>query len=251
MNAYYWTLVKSFTFTDFKLKYQGSLLGYLWSLLNPLLTFAVLYLVFRNFVRFEMPYYHLFLFLGIILWGFFNEGTLNALASLQGKATIMKKIAFPRTVVVLASNITTFLGMLLNLLVFLLFYFLSGLSFSFIFLTSIFFLLPLFLLTLGVSFLVSALNLRFSDIQHIWRILLQLFFWLTPVVYPLTLVPEQYQLLFYFNPLALFIEGFRSIFLQHSFPFFFFLLSLLSSFIIFFLGLFCYKKMSVWFAEWV
>ncbi|MDP1695072.1 MAG: ABC transporter permease, partial [Candidatus Woesearchaeota archaeon] len=107
MNNYYYTLVKNFALTDFKLKYQGSVLGYLWSLLNPLLTFIILYIVFSIFVRFQMENYSLFLFLGIILWGYFNEATFNALVSLYTKSNIMKKIYFPRTVIVLASNVTT------------------------------------------------------------------------------------------------------------------------------------------------
>ena len=251
MDSYYFSLLKNFTLTDFKLKYHNSLLGYLWSLLNPLLTFAVLYVVFSYFVRFEMQHYHLFLFLGIILWGFFNEGTLNAIASLYSKAAIMKKIYFPRTVVVAASVMTTFLGLILNFVVFLFFYLISGLLPSILSLLSILFLLNLFFITLGVAYIVAALNLRFSDIQHIWRILLQLFFWVTPIVYPLTLIPEHFRFLVYLNPFAALIEGIRELFLLNHFNVFNYITALAFAFVIFSVGLFCYKKMSIWFAEWV
>lgn len=251
MDNYYYTLVKNFALTDFKLKYQGSVLGYLWSLLNPLLTFAILYVVFSIFVRFQMENYSLFLFLGIILWGYFNEATFNALVSLYTKANIMKKIYFPRTVIVLASNVTTFLGFLLNFIVFLFFVLLSGVGLHFLSFLSVLFFINLFLLTLGVSYIVAGLNLRFIDTQHIWRILLQLFFWLTPVVYSLQAVPESYQFFFYLNPLVLILEGMRNIFLENIFSFQFYFISLLFSLIVFFIGYSLYRKMSVYFAEWV
>ncbi len=251
MDHYYYALVKNFAWTDFKLKYQGSVLGYLWSLLNPLLTFAILYVVFSIFVRFQTEHYPLFLFLGIILWGYFNEATFNALVSLYTKSNIMKKIYFPRTVIVLASNVTTFLGFLLNFVVFLFFVLLSGLGIHFLSLLGIFFLINLFLLTLGISYIVAGLNLRFIDTQHIWRILLQLFFWLTPVVYSLQAVPERFRVLFYFNPLVLILEGMRKIFLENIFSLQFYFISLLFSLIVFFIGYLLYSKMSVYFAEWV
>lgn len=251
MDNYYFNLVKSFAWTDFKLKYHGSLLGYLWSLLNPLLTFGILYVVFSHFVRFQIAHYPLFLFLGIILWGYFNEGTFNALTSLYIKSNIMKKIYFPRTAIVLASNLTTFLGFLLNFLVFLFFVLLSGLELHFLSLLSILFFTNLFLLTLGVSYIVAGMNLRFIDVQHIWRILLQLLFWLTPVIYSLEMLPESFRFLLYFNPLVLILEGMRKLFLENFFSFPFYFLSLLFSLVVFFLGYFVYRKMSVSFAEWV
>ncbi|MBS3145165.1 ABC transporter permease [Candidatus Woesearchaeota archaeon] len=251
MDNYYFHLMKSFALTDFKLKYQGSVLGYLWSLLNPLLTFAILYVVFSVFVRFQMENYSLFLFLGIILWGYFNEATFNALVSLYTKSNIMKKIYFPRTVIVLASNVTTFLGFLLNFIVFLFFVLFSEIELHFLSFLSILFFINLFLLTLGISYIVAGLNLRFIDTQHIWRILLQLFFWLTPVVYSLQLVPESYRFFFYFNPLVLILEGIRNIFLENIFSFHFYFISLLFSLVVFFSGYFLYRKMSVYFAEWV
>ena len=77
-KAAYWNLVRELTITDFKLRYQGSILGYLWSLLKPLLLFGVLYVVFSIFLRFDVEHYNLYLLLGIILWGYFAEGTTGA-----------------------------------------------------------------------------------------------------------------------------------------------------------------------------
>ncbi len=251
MDRYYLNLVKIFAWTDFKLKYQGSALGYLWSLLNPLLTFTVLYVVFSYFVKFKVEHYPLFLFLGIILWGFFNEATLNAITSLSVKSSIMKKIYFPRTVIVFASNITTFLGLVLNFLVFFIFYFFTGFTFSFHSFLMIFFLFNLFLLTLGISYIVGALTIRFPDVQHIWRILLQSFFWLTPIVYPVNIIPLRFLSFMYLNPFALIIEGLRDLLLSNHFNFSFYVLSLGYSLLVFFIGLFIYKKMAVYFAELV
>ncbi len=121
----YWNLVKELTISDFKLKYQGSALGYVWSLLKPLLLFGVLYVVFSIFLRFDVEHYNLYLLLGIILWGYFSEGTTNAVGNIVGKSGLISRVNFPRSIIVIASTLTSLLTLLLNLLVFVVFFYLN------------------------------------------------------------------------------------------------------------------------------
>ncbi len=252
MSSYYTNLIRQFSLTDFKLKYHGSVLGYLWSLLNPLLIFGTLYLVFSIFMRFDVENYHLFLLLGIVVWTFFSESTLNSMQSLYSKSNILKKIYFPRTIVVIASNFTTFFGFLLNLFVFFIFMFFTGVGFSLQTFLLLFYVLCLFFISLGMSYILSALNLRFLDIGHIWRIFLQIGFWITPIIYPLSLIPEQYHNYFLLNPLYLIIEGFRySLLGMGTVTLLTIFLTLFYTIVIFVLGTLIYKKLSYKFAEWV
>ncbi len=250
MNKYL-NLIREFALTDFKLKYHGSILGYLWSLLNPLLIFGTLYIVFSIFIRFEVENYHLYLLLGIILWNYFSEATLNSMNALINKSPIIKKIYFPRTIIVLASNITTFIGLILNLVVFSIFMLITRVKPTLLILIFPLILIELILLTLGSSFLLSSLNLRFLDIQHIWRVFLQIGFWLTPIIYPIALIPEKYHNFFLLNPLAIIIGDARNIIMYDNVPKLLNIsISSLFSIIIFLIGYFIYKKLSTKFAEW-
>src|SRR3989344_9472897 len=202
-------LIREFVITDFKLKYQSSFLGYFWSLLNPLLMFGTLYAVFSVFARFDVPQYHLFLLLGIILWGFFSEATVNAMYAIQAKGSIIKKVYFPRELVVLASALTTLLSLMLNLVVFFVFFFLSGGAITAPSLFLVVYLINIFLLASGTAFILSPLYLRFVDTAYLWRVMLQAGFWITPIIYPLTMIPEKWRIYVLLNPLASIINGAR------------------------------------------
>src|SRR4030042_6413272 len=142
----YLYLVLVMAITDFKVKYDNSALGYLWSLLKPLLMFGTLYLVFSVFVRWNVENYRLYLLLGIILWNFLAEVTLNSMVLLEGKASIIKKIYFPRWIIVIASSLTSLLTLLLNTIVFFIFFVISGAHFHATGLLMIVYLAELYLL---------------------------------------------------------------------------------------------------------
>jgi len=206
-NYVYLTLVMAIT--DFKLKYDNSILGYLWSLLKPLLMFGTLYLVFSVFVRWDVENYKLYLLLGIILWNFLDEVTLNSMIFLEGKAPILKKIYFPRWIIVIACSLTAILTLLLNMIVFFIFFLISGAQFS----TNIFilplYLLEIYILVVGLALFLSALYPKFRDVHHIWEVFVQLGFWITPIVYPIAIVPVKYHKLIFLNPVARIIQGCR------------------------------------------
>lgn len=207
-------LVKS----EFKLRYRGSVLGYVWTLIKPLLLFGVIYLVFSVFMKTPIANYPLYLLLGIILWTFFAEATTLGLQSLLGNRDLIIKIYFPRINIVLASVVSSAITMLLNLIVFLVFYLFSGFGLQWGQLLFFFFLLLLVVFTAGVSFFLSILFIRFHDLKHIWEVLLQIMFWLTPIVYDPLFVPEGYRFFLSLNPLAKILSYSRNLFFYGTMP---------------------------------
>ncbi len=195
--------------TDFKIKYDNSILGYLWSLLKPLLMFGTLYLVFSVFVRWQVENYRLYLLLGIILWNFLSEVTLNSMVLLESKASILKKIYFPRWIIVVASSLTSLLTLLLNIGVFFIFFVFSGAHFRMSALLFVVYLAELYIFVVGLALLLCALFPKFRDIHHIWEVFVQLGFWATPIIYPISIVPAKYHTLIFLNPVARIIQGCR------------------------------------------
>src|SRR3989338_343577 len=250
MQQNYFELTKAIALSDFKLRYHGSVLGIFWSFLKPLLTFGVLYLVFSVFIRFDIENYALYLLLGIILWNFFAEATILSLNSLAGKAPVIKKIAFPRSIIIVSSTLTALLSFFFNIVVFGIFFLFSDLSLSISALLFVIFTVCLYFVALGTSFFISSLNAKFKDVRHIWEVLLQLGFWLTPIIYTVSMIPEKLHWFVYLNPMTRVIQYSREAILQQKVSnldgvFALFLMTL----IIFFIGYYDYKKMLPYFAE--
>jgi ABC-2 type transport system permease protein len=211
---YSFIILKQLVITDFKLRYKGSVLGYLWTLLRPLALFAVLYVVFVNFLRFgdAIPHYPVYLLLGVVLWSYFVEVTVNGVTSIVGKGDLMRKLAFPRYVVVIAGSVSALINLVINLLVVMLFIVFNGvdLTWNIVWLPLI--ILELFIFALGMSFLLSALYVRFRDINYVWEVLIQAGFYLTPILYPLSLVEQFSEFASKFlllNPMAQIIQDAR------------------------------------------
>ncbi|MFC1809991.1 ABC transporter permease [Patescibacteria group bacterium] len=211
-------ILKEIAISDFKVRYQNSLLGYFWTLIKPLLLFAVLYVVFSIFMRFPVENYQLYLLLGIVIWNFFAEATSIALRCFETKQSLITKVYFPRIIIVIASTLTSFLTFLLNMIVFFVFLALSDVTFSFNFFFFLFYVIELYFIILGLSLILSVLYIRFRDFSHIWDVLLQIGFWMTPIIYPITLVPDAYHKLIFLNPLARLIEYSRAVFILDHIP---------------------------------
>jgi len=238
--------------TDFKIKYDNSVLGYLWSLLKPLLMFGTLYIVFSVFVRFDVENYKLYLLLGIILWNFLSEVTLNSMVLLQIKAPIVKKIHFPRWIIVIASSLTSVLTLLLNMVVFFIFFILTGGQYKNTIWLFAFYLIELYVLVVGLALLLCALFPKFRDIHHIWEVFVQLGFWATPIIYPISIVPEKYHTLIFLNPAARIIQGAREALIGPSGDFLGLNNHIIVGFVaasFFMIGLLTFNKLSASFAE--
>jgi ABC-2 type transport system permease protein len=169
--------------SDFFLKYRGSILGYLWSLLAPLAKFLVIYYVFRPFVSDSIPHYSLYLFLGIIVWEHFTVTTTRCMSVLYEKAAFVQKLPFPRILLMFIVGWTNLIIFLTHLLIFVAFALFTGKEFSVHWVFVPLILLHMTLLALGVGMLLAAYCLRYRDIAHLWGIVTQVLFWLTPITY--------------------------------------------------------------------
>ena len=208
---YSFILLRQLVATDFKLRYQGSVLGYMWSLLRPLAIFVILYVVFTRFLRIgdNIPHYPVYLLLGIVLWNFFVEVTTGSVAVIVAKGDLMRKINFPKYVIILSGSVSALINLMLNLLVVLLFMFISGVDFrlaGFIFPILI---VELFMFAMSIGFFLSTAFVRFRDVGYIWEVITQAVFYATPILYPLSLVPVRYAKILILNPIAQIIQDSR------------------------------------------
>ncbi len=198
--------------TDFKLRYQGSVLGYAWSLLKPLLLFIILYIVFVKFLKLGngVPHYPVYLLLGIVLWNFFNEMTMQSLGSIVERGDLIRKIRIPRWIIVLSSSISALINLFLNLLVVVLFMFINHVDLLRTTLWLPLILIEVYLFALGLSLFLSAAFVKFRDVNYIWEVLLQAGFYLTPILYPLSRIPNlTAQKLILINPMGQIIQDAR------------------------------------------
>jgi lipopolysaccharide transport system permease protein len=198
----YRNLIWQLAWSEFKLRYKNSILGYFWSLLEPLLMLLVLYVVFSNLMRVQVEYYQLFLLLGIILWGFFSRATTIGMFSIVGKPNMVKKIYFPRDIFVISSCITALLMSIFESLIFIMFmvFFRVPISINLVYVPLI--LLFLFIISLGFSLILSALNVFYRDVQFIWQVLLQIGYFGTPILYTIDIFPKYLQKFVLLNPIA-------------------------------------------------
>lgn len=200
--------------TDFKLRYQASALGYLWSILNPLLLFAILYVVFDKFLGIGrgVEHFAVYLLLGIILWRFFIEATNNGLKAIVARGSLIRKINFPKYIIVISGTISSLINLAINLGVVMVFILINGVDLGWQSLLVIPLVLELYVFALGIAFLLSAVNVRFRDVSYLWEVFIQAAFYATPIIYPVALVAAQSQLaaqLLLLNPVAQVIQDAR------------------------------------------
>jgi ABC-2 type transport system permease protein len=212
-----WTLAS----TDFRLKFFGSALGYLWQLMRPLLLFGVIYLVFAEFVQLgeDVRFYPVVLLSGVILFTFYSEATGTAVTSVLDREGLLRKIRFPRLVIPTASVLTAVFNLALNLVVVLIFMLASGVEPHGSWIQAPLLIGALILLAQGLAMLVSALYVRYRDIRPIWDVVLQVTFYATPLLYPVESVSsETAQKLLMLNPLAALVQQFRHAVIDPSAP---------------------------------
>jgi ABC-2 type transport system permease protein len=212
---YAFILLKQLVITDFKLRYQNSILGYLWTLLRPLALFLILYVIFGRFLKVgdEIPYFSVYLLLGIVFWNYFVEVTVGSVQSIVGKGELLRKLSFPRYVVVLAGSISALINLTLNMGIILFFMYLGDVPFRINGLLIIFPIIEMFIFSLAAAFLLGALYVRFRDIGYIWDVFIQGAFYATPILYPLSKVQEFSEIgakILMLNPMAQIIQDARS-----------------------------------------
>src|SRR3954469_14323251 len=205
-------LTRTLAVSDFKLRFFGSVLGYFWQLMRPLLLFGVLYVVFTQALKLgtAVDFYPVVLLTGIVLFTFFSEATAAAVSSVVDRENLVRKIQFPRLVVPVTAVLTASFNLGLNFLVVLIFMFASGVSPHLTWLEAPVIFLALGALALGIAMLVSALYVRARDVKPIWDVGLQVIFYGSPVLYAIETIPENAQhIIMRLNPLAPILQQMR------------------------------------------
>lgn len=201
-----WMLAK----TDFKLRYQGSILGYVWALLKPLLTFAILNFVFSSVFNPRgtgADTYSLQLLVALMMFYFFSEGTSAGMNSLLSKSQLVTKIYVPRWTIILASTINATLIFAMNLLVIVLFFAIKGFLPSLAaILLFILFSICIYIIVLSFALITAPLYVRFRDLSMIWDVLLMIVLYASPIIYPLVVLPAEFHQLILLNPMAFIVH---------------------------------------------
>lgn len=257
-------LLRELVRTDFKIKYQDSILGYIWSVLKPLFVFIILYVVFVLVLRVgaNIQHWPVALLTGIVLWQFFTDVTSGALKSIVSNGNLLRKIKFPRYIIVVSNTISAFITLLINSLVVVLFGIFTGVTLSWEALLLIPLVAELFVFALGVAFFLSAVYVRFRDIQYIWEVVSQGLFYGSAIIFPVSLVANiggvGWAIAALANPVAQIIQDVRVAVINPNIPslwslsgenWLYYLIPLAAVAGTFVLGVWYFKKRSPYFAE--
>jgi lipopolysaccharide transport system permease protein len=208
----YREMIASLVRKDLRGRYKGSILGFFWTFLNPLMQLLVYSLVFSIIVRVDVEKYYLFLFVALIPWIFFSSALTSGSGVILTQKDMVKKIYFPREVLPIAHTLTNFINMLFSFIVVFIVIIFSGVDINFMALLY----LPLimlieFTLVLGITFLTSSVTVYLRDLEHIMTILNMLWMYLTPILYSITMIPAVYLPYIQLNPMTAVIVAYRDI----------------------------------------
>lgn len=246
----YKEFLKSNVKKDVRGKYKGSFLGVLWSFINPLLSVLVYAIVFHYIMRFNIDHYLIYLIAGIIPWTFFTTSINMGMNSILFNADIIKKVYFPRIILPISSVTSGLVNFSISCIIIIIFALFSGVGISFclLFLPIIVFIQYVF--TLGIVFILSAIEIYVRDVEHIVNFFISMLFYVTPILYTPEYVPNNFKFILKLNPLSYIINAYHSIFYYKEIPNMLDLgLISIFSFIIFFIGYKIFDKLQRGFAE--
>lgn len=211
-------LIVNLVIRELKSRYRGTALGFLWTLLNPLLLMMVYTLVFSLYMRIEMENYASYVFCGLLPWIWFTSSMSEGANSIIAGASLLTKSNFPVEVIPVVSVLCNLINYLLSLPVLLVFLAFNKIlpEFSLIYIFPLLFLQLLF--TFGLVLMTASLNVFFRDVHHIIPNLLTLWFFLCPIIYPSSIIPSKFKIFLYFNPMALFSLSYQNIFYFNKSP---------------------------------
>jgi ABC-2 type transport system permease protein len=215
----YRELIRNLVVKDLKIKYRDSTIGFLWSLLNPLLLILVYSFVFSHILKVDIPNFSYFLLIGILPWNFFAQSIMMSASAILDNGALIRKVAMPMEVFPVATVLFNLAQFALALLVFLpmaLLFFRVPLSWVTLWFFPLIVLHLLF--TVGLSFMISTATVFYRDVRHFVEIALMLLFWLTPIIYDVTSVPESLRSAIYLNPQSFFILSYQDILYRQAAP---------------------------------
>ncbi len=215
----YRVLIKQLVSKDIKLKYRRSVLGYVWSVLNPLLIMIVMYLVFSHIFRFDLAYYPAYLIIGQTIFTFMTEATNQAIFSITGNSALLKKIYVPKYIFTLSKVTSSLVNLLFSMGAMLIVFIVSKVQFSFFMLFLPVILVEVYIFSLGLGLFLAQAAVFFQDIQYIYSVLTTAWMYLTPIFYPIEQLPETVQRsIMIGNPMYHYISQFRTIVLAQALP---------------------------------
>ncbi|MEF3313264.1 ABC transporter permease [Paenibacillus sp. GYB004] len=204
--------------SNMRTRYKGSFFGFLWTLLNPLLLLGVYSLVFSVVMRVDIPYYTVYLFIGLLGWVMFQSAISDSVVTMIANANLIKKIYFPREILPISQVLASVVNYLFSLVVLFLSFFWFGMKIPITILYLPIILLIQIILMIGISLLVSSVQVFFRDLQHILNIFMLVWFYFTPIVYVQSMIPDQYMTYFMLNPMFYIISSYQDIFYNGSAP---------------------------------
>ncbi|MBU3841017.1 MAG: ABC transporter permease [Candidatus Ruminococcus intestinipullorum] len=228
---------------DIKIKYRRSVLGVLWTLLNPLFMMIILSVVFSSIFKFDIENFPLYLLSGQVIFNFFNDATTSSMTSIIGSAALIKKVYVPKYLFVVSRVFSSFINLMaaFTALIFVMVAMRAELHW-----TVILAVLPLTMIvtfSLGMGMLLAALTVKFRDIMHLYSVFMTGLMYLTPVIYPMSILPEPVRLVVSLNPLTNIVEMFRDVMFYNAVPTFSSLLiGIIESIIILVLGMYVFYK---------
>lgn len=202
---------------DFKVKYRGSALGMLWSILNPLLNMIVLSTVFSQVFK-AVDNYNIYLLSGIVMFSYFSEATSISVNSVVENFSLITKVYFPKFIIPLSKTLSSAINLIISIIVFIIMGIFMDLNIWSGYLIIPYALICLLIFAIGISFIVSTLQVFFRDTQHLYGVLLTIWMYSTPILYPLNIIPEMLLPIFKLNPLFIFIDFLRQIALYKVVP---------------------------------
>lgn len=246
----YRELLKSNIKKEIRGKYKGSFLGVLWSFVNPLLSVLVYAIVFPLVLKNTQPHYVTFLIIGIIPWTFFTTAILQGTSTVWINGGIIKKVYFPREILPISVVSSALVNFLISCLIIGIFLFCSGIGFSVYIVFMPLVIIAQYLLILGIVFITSAIDVYIRDAEYIINFIMNMMFYATPIIYSADLFPKQYKWIADFNPMAVIIDGYRTILYHKEMPAIKPLAIVLGvAIILVFIGIKVFKKLEKGFAE--
>ena len=207
------SILREIVSADFKVRYQGSALGYVWSVLKPLLMFAVLYILFTYIAPIgkDVEHYGVSLLIGVVLWNFFQETTMMGASSIVENGDLIRKISIPRYLIVIARSVSALINLGLSLIVVVIFAFMNGImpTWSWLFIVPV--IIELYVFSLGVAFVLATALVKFRDITYIWEVFLQAGFYASAIMIPVKIVPVQWHDIFFMNPIVQIVQDARAV----------------------------------------
>ena len=247
---HYRELLKTNVHKEIRGKYKGSFLGVIWSFLNPLLMVVVYAIVFPYIMRVKQENYLIYLITGIIPWNFFTTVVTTGCNCVWINGGIIKKVFFPRSILPISVVCAGLINFLISCIVILLFLIFGGIGLSF----NILWVIPIAIIqglfSLGILFILSAINVYVRDIEYLVAFFINLVFYATPIIYNVDMLPEKFRNLLFFNPMAHLVNQYRNIFYYKTHPDFTSLIFMLSLSVLFLLiGYVIFQKLEKGFAE--